>query len=292
MASPGHLDAAPAEVTFGPVAHLAAGPDPVYDYTGHSCSKVYCHEPFGQVQLMDPAWAGTLAGARCGSCHEDPPASHAGVSADACARCHATSIAGGGAARTFVDPGTHASGTREGRMSCTACHGDAARLPEGEQLTDAAPPLDAQALGSSAEVGTHQSHLFGRATSPLSDGVACSACHAVPTGFAHVNGVAAVALKMPTGTASGPYSRPGAGPGRAPRRTATGTSPAERRGIRRPGPLRAPRARATGATGTHQLRASTRPSSRITAGWARGASSVTSPLGRPARSRWAGARFT
>lgn len=98
-------------------------------------------------------------------------------------------------------------------MSCTACHGDPARLPEGEQLTDAAPPLDAQGLGSSAEVGTHQSHLFGSATSPLSDGVACTACHAVPTGFAHVNGVAAVALKTPTGTASGTYSRPGAAAG-------------------------------------------------------------------------------
>ncbi len=209
-ASPGHMDTGPAEVTFGAVA----GPDAVYDYTTHSCSSVYCHAPptapGGAAPV--PSWNGTLAGGPCGSCHADPPTSHGGVADTLCEKCHATSIVGAGPSRAFVSGGTHANGTVEpASISCTTCHGDAARLPAGEQLADAAPPVDAQGLSSSAAVGAHLTHLFGRATGAISNGFACTSCHAVPTSPFHSNATVDVVLRDPNGATSGTHTPSGTG---------------------------------------------------------------------------------
>ncbi|MEQ1503030.1 MAG: CxxxxCH/CxxCH domain-containing protein [Myxococcota bacterium] len=79
---PGHIDASPAEITFGGLASKG-GRDPQFD--GLSCAGTYCH---GDAV---PAWTGGGADAACGSCHGNPPAEpaiHDGVEPGACGGCH------------------------------------------------------------------------------------------------------------------------------------------------------------------------------------------------------------
>jgi predicted CxxxxCH...CXXCH cytochrome family protein len=93
-----------AQVIFG----AKAGPLATFD--GTRCSNVTCHGP------ATPAWNGGPDEAKCGSCHGDPPASHAGRKAD-CSACHPTDAMGNGAKHVngVVDVGDD-SGT------CQACH--------------------------------------------------------------------------------------------------------------------------------------------------------------------------
>ena len=77
-------------------------------------------------------------------------------------------------------------------MSCTSCHGAAARVSvAGADLNQAAaPPVVASATGVA---GVHLAHVNQGATAPaLSRPMACVNCHVLPTSSAHSNGVIGV----------------------------------------------------------------------------------------------------
>jgi len=99
-----------------------------------------------------------------------------------CKECHGADLAGG---ETGVSCNTcHSAGTTAWQSDCTFCHGEPNRA-----TNKAAPPVGTQGeLATSATaVGAHQAHLVaGKVAGP----VACTECHAVPTGLAHVNGTA------------------------------------------------------------------------------------------------------
>ncbi len=118
----------------------------------------------------------------------DDPAWPAGIAA--CRSCHGANL-DGGIVSVSCDS-CHTGGTSTWRTTCTFCHGDANRLANA-----AAPPagsLDTEISTSDRAVGAHQKHLGNGST--LSNGVACTECHAVPTGIAHVDG----AVQMSWGT--------------------------------------------------------------------------------------------
>ena len=124
----------------------------------------------------------------CGSCHgSPPPAPHPFVAATAsCGSCHP------GSTRTAVDPATHVNGLVEVNLSCTSCHGDAARAGTTlNPLLAAAPPVDAKGNTATTArgVGAHLRHLQASATS---SGTACGECHTVVPSNTHSNGVAEV----------------------------------------------------------------------------------------------------
>jgi predicted CxxxxCH...CXXCH cytochrome family protein len=164
----GAADPPPAEVVF-PAAGVAAQTPafavrqapPGYDPSSGACSDVYCHgaalaDQAGQ--LTRPTWREPGTGqAACGTCHGDPPASHA---SDQCVTCHP-------ATAPHID-GALATGDRPG---CAGCHGSDA---------SPAPPRDlaGNQLSTAIGVGAHQSHLEGDAR--LRGPLACAECHAVP----------------------------------------------------------------------------------------------------------------
>ncbi|HTE49499.1 MAG TPA: CxxxxCH/CxxCH domain-containing protein [Kofleriaceae bacterium] len=164
----GVTDPPPAEVEFAETSLAAATPGfavrrapPGYDPASGQCSDVYCHGDAlgdGGGALTRPSWAGHGEQAACGTCHGDPPASHAD---DRCDACHAPAEVG------------HIDGelTIGGGSGCTGCHGSD---------DSPAPPSDLEGnlLTSAIGVGAHRSHLDGglRLRGPL----ACGECHAVP----------------------------------------------------------------------------------------------------------------
>ena len=144
-----------------PIARVIYLEPAAYDPATATCTAVYCH---GDV-LADPAatitrptWRAGGDQAACGTCHGDPPASHAD---DRCDVCHP------GAVARHVD-GALTVGDRDG---CAGCHGSA---------ESPAPPRDLQGnlLTSAIGVGAHRRHLAGSAR--LRPPLACAECHAVP----------------------------------------------------------------------------------------------------------------
>lgn len=108
------------------------------------------------------------------------PAWPAGIAA--CRSCHGADL-GGGVVGVSCDS-CHTAGTSAWRTTCTFCHGDANRT-----ANPAAPPagaLDSEISTSDRAVGAHQKHLGNGST--LSNGVACTECHATPVDVAHVDG--------------------------------------------------------------------------------------------------------
>jgi predicted CxxxxCH...CXXCH cytochrome family protein len=104
---PGHLDGAPADVTFSGLA-LDDSAAPSWDGALLTCSGTYCH---GGTMIgganVDPVWT-TVDGSQvaCGSCHAiPPPAPH--PASMACENCHGP----GGASLTIDDPTRHIDGT-------------------------------------------------------------------------------------------------------------------------------------------------------------------------------------
>lgn len=164
----GLADPAPAEVIFRDERLAAATPafasraaPPSYDPATAACTGVYCHgdalgDPAGA--LTQPTWRADGDQAACGTCHGNPPASHAD---DRCDTCHPP------AAARHVD-GALTVGDREG---CAGCHGSD---------ESAAPPRDlaGNQLTSALGVGAHRRHLAGAAR--LRAPLACAECHAVP----------------------------------------------------------------------------------------------------------------
>src|SRR5512137_2921413 len=174
--SPGHVDAGPAEITWGSLA-TSGGAQPAWNRSSATCSNVYCHGSTltgAGGSNTNPVWTQVGSGqAACGSCHAvPPPAPHPQRPDLACSSCHA------GYTATAVNLATHLNGVVDvAALTCTTCHGDASQV-----ATPAAPLLAAPPAGTRGEtdtatraVGAHQRHL---ATGATSNAIACSECHA------------------------------------------------------------------------------------------------------------------
>jgi predicted CxxxxCH...CXXCH cytochrome family protein len=101
-----------------------------------------------------------------------------------CRACHGTALDGGLVAVSC--DACHTSGTAAWRTTCTFCHGDANRATNAP-----APPAGSASTEISTTdraVGAHQKHLGSGST--ISNGVACTECHATPAGIDHVDGTA------------------------------------------------------------------------------------------------------
>jgi len=196
----GHLDAVnatgSADVTFGPLARTG-GAVPVWNTANLSCGTTYCHGatlPNATTNGSNhtPVWnrgtaTAAAAEAACGTCHGiPPPAPHAQNTA--CGSCHT------GYSATTVDRTRHVDGTvQAAAMTCTSCHGDAARVlvTGADAQTRSAPPVDTKGGTATTlrSVGAHVAHL-NRAT--LGAPVACTECHPVPSSMTHSNGTVTV----------------------------------------------------------------------------------------------------
>lgn len=141
---------------------LGAPLTPTWD--GTTCAGTYCHGSFKNGANATPAWAAGGAVA-CGACHAvgattGPGGTHPTFSAgQTCGSCH-----GGTYSNTTVDLALHLNGVLDaGNLTCSTCHGDAARTPvasaaeldpSGASLVKAAPPIDAG--GGAAATGAHR----------------------------------------------------------------------------------------------------------------------------------------
>ena len=203
LAHVGPSASTPATVTWGALASAnGATPQLVPPPPGSSsvtCSNVYCHGggpglPLGGGTLTSPTWNPPSA-VTCGTCHAlpggttDTSAWHPaiGVGSD-CGLCHT------GYTRVSVNPLVHVNGLADVNppnllTSCSACHGDPSRvLPPGTPPeVMAAPPVDRTGSSDTRQVGVgaHQAHLLPGA-SAISEPVACTECHVVPTNLLHV----------------------------------------------------------------------------------------------------------
>lgn len=172
------------QMAFGSRATAGGSVTPVFDVKTRACSNTYCHGGFpgGNVDNT-PRW-NTVDGtqAACGTCHGVPPPSPHPQSTS-CGSCHA------GYSSDTVNVTTHVNGVVDvAGLSCTSCHGDAARLPEPfEPLVAAAPPAGTRGeqAPSSRAVGAHQLHL---GSGSLATGFTCRDCHRVPSSLAHSDG--------------------------------------------------------------------------------------------------------
>ncbi|MFL5260945.1 MAG: CxxxxCH/CxxCH domain c-type cytochrome, partial [Anaeromyxobacteraceae bacterium] len=189
----GHIDAGQASLAFGALA-TANGAAPAWDRTSATCSGVYCHgATLTGGGKPTPAWTGA-ASLTCSSCHGFPPASghptvNVSAGAAACNGCHPGTVLASGAidvARGLHINGTVDLGSGAGGGSCTACHGDAARVAVAgaDANVKAAPP----ATATGASPGAHQAHVNGGAAAVLHAPYACAECHVVPTAVPHSNG--------------------------------------------------------------------------------------------------------
>jgi predicted CxxxxCH...CXXCH cytochrome family protein len=201
----------------------ANGAQPSFDGGTLTCSNVYCHAGGPQLLLGGgtvpaPIWnpPSTVA---CGACHALPGGSietnawHPAVAtAVDCGLCHP------GYTRTIVEKSIHVNGEANLKApnlttSCTPCHGDATRVlpPGAPEFAKAAPPVDRSGSSDTRQpgVGAHQSHL-APGPGAISLPIACSECHVVPTGLAHVGPDATSPAKLAWGPLA---SANGASPG-------------------------------------------------------------------------------
>ena len=156
---PGHIDAPPAELTFGAVANAHSVTS---SFDGVTCTT-YCHgETLSGGSTTRPDW---MNGPQvdCFQCHGYPPPPPHPANY-ACASCHIDHQA---------QPERHIDGVLDVNLACNSCHGDA---------TSPAPPVDTQRQNATSlrTVGAHRSHL---ATSSWRAPVTCDDCHVVPTRF-------------------------------------------------------------------------------------------------------------
>lgn len=173
----GHVDALPAEVTFGPLA-TARDFDARWNVETLRCATA-CHGggmPLGGGTLTEPKWTATDGAAgQCGACHGTPPPAPHPASRN-CALCHAETVGADGA--ILVAAGKHIDGVVQSKArgtSCTSCHGDD---DGGAGDVLGAPPRDLSGNEASTArgVGAHAVHLDGERHLP----VECDACHVVP----------------------------------------------------------------------------------------------------------------
>jgi predicted CxxxxCH...CXXCH cytochrome family protein len=170
MGAAGHLDEAPAEVTWGTLA-TAAGAAGDWDRENTTCNSTYCHgATLSGGSNTAPDWTvvdGTEVG--CGSCHGfPPPLPH--TPSMACANCHGDTVDASGT--IDIAGGMHINGEVEvGAGACNACHGNA----DGP-----APPFSVTGESDTTvtEVGAHQAHVTA---GPLKSEMWCTECHVVPS---------------------------------------------------------------------------------------------------------------
>ncbi len=163
----GHIDPAPAELTFTGVANAGAVTS---SFNGTTCGT-YCHgQTLPSGSNKTPSWTmvnGTQAA--CGTCHGNPPPAPHPQNAQ-CATCHLD---------ITLTPQRHIDGVLDVKTGCSSCHGD---------VTSSAPPRDTSGntVTTAVGVGAHRQHL---ATSTWRAPMQCASCHVVPvTGdLAHVD---------------------------------------------------------------------------------------------------------
>ena len=182
--APGHLDGATATVTFSGIAARGA---PSWTRTDATCAT-YCHgATLAGGAIARPVWTNTDGSQiACGSCHGVPPPPPHVQNPD-CGRCHE------GYSSASVDAALHINGVVDVSVTCTSCHGNSAQAATAAAPTYAAPPVDTLGATAGLRVGTHQSHVAGRA---YSSGIACQDCHAGVGAYTvgHSNGVNDVAF--------------------------------------------------------------------------------------------------
>ncbi|MCC6528201.1 MAG: CxxxxCH/CxxCH domain-containing protein, partial [Polyangiaceae bacterium] len=168
---PGHLDAAPAEITWGPLA-AAASAEPVWSRAEATCAGTYCHGATltGGVAVT-PSWTSPMGPLGCDGCHGAPPPAPHPEDGD-CGACHPGVMVQNGALVIDLGASTHLDGSVElvGEL-CARCHGG----PD-----NAAPPrsLEGASATSDVTVGAHQAHVR---QGPLALAFPCQECHVVPT---------------------------------------------------------------------------------------------------------------
>jgi predicted CxxxxCH...CXXCH cytochrome family protein len=124
VTDPGHLEDAPTDLQFGPLARTG-GAEPVYQDQG--CSASYCHGNFpGGNRTNVLRWVGGPANqAACGTCHGLPPQSGRHPE-------HVAAVVGCTTCHGDVGPGTHLNGVKtvilpqwdaQFAVCATACHG-------------------------------------------------------------------------------------------------------------------------------------------------------------------------
>lgn len=125
--APGHLDAPPAEVTFGAVA-TSRGATPSWDRAGVTCSGVHCH---GATMRSPPAQAPTWTFVSepdpgrpgvCSTCHGwPPPPPHFQLTG--CSGCHPDTVLSDGT--IDLQGGRHIDGILQVSIAggCAGCHG-------------------------------------------------------------------------------------------------------------------------------------------------------------------------
>ena len=171
------------DILFGALAKTA-GATPTWN--GTSCNN-YCHGNFtGGAAANAPSWA--VPGAQaCGSCHAlPPPAPQHPSTAAPCSQCHGT---GYDATAKTVNTATHLNGvidTPSGNLTCTTCHGTAARVGIAGADLDVAASPPVSPSGSTLPPGAHQAHVNG---GTYSTPIQCNECHVVPISTGHSNGV-------------------------------------------------------------------------------------------------------
>ncbi|MBL8921232.1 MAG: hypothetical protein JNJ54_20380 [Myxococcaceae bacterium] len=157
---PGHLDAPPAELTFGAVPNAG---NVTSQFNGNTCNT-YCHGvTLTGGTLLDPDWA-TGPTITCGRCHGNPPPPpHPSATPYLCNTCHIDIF--------FTQGDRHIDGQLDLTVDCKTCHGD---------TTSPAPPRDTTGNTSTSArgVGAHRSHL---GPSAWHAEVTCDDCHTVPT---------------------------------------------------------------------------------------------------------------
>lgn len=167
---PGHLDPAPAELHFGPIASARGG---VPTWNGTTCAN-YCHgQTIAGGTNQAPEWTrvdGTQAA--CGTCHALPPAAPHPQNPN-CATCHGAVVNAAGA---FVAPSLHVNGLVEAQVACGSCH--------------ALPPATGAHL---AHVGAEGGRTYGSlstaasVTTPTGYAFGCGHCHPLDPAR-HLNG--------------------------------------------------------------------------------------------------------
>ena len=168
-----------------------------------TCSNVYCHGNFKNgATTLAVSWLGGTAAAACGSCHGLPPGGTHPASTN-CSTCHT------GYTATTVNAAVHLNGTIDvSNLSCTSCHGSAARVSvAGADLNQAAaPPVDTAGATTGVAVGTHLAHVNPAVAGAIYKPVACTECHVNNTSGAHSNGVVNVTFATATGANLGSYA--------------------------------------------------------------------------------------
>ena len=203
-----HADGQP-NVAFGTLATKGTGGTyPAPSYASGTCSNTYCHGNFMNGAGTNAiSWTGTAA---CGSCHANPPGgTHPpGSTLLTCGNCHGNYD---NATQSIIDPAGHVDGSVDlSKMSCTACHGDAARVvvSTADSNVKSSPPIVSP--GSTGVAGVHLAHVNqGSTGAPLSSAFKCVNCHSMPATNDHSDGIIGVtygSLSVAQGAAPSAYN--------------------------------------------------------------------------------------